>query len=99
MKKITFNKSDWSGEKGSIKLYKNGEFTLMGYQFKLVEKCNDDYVKYIIKSADGQWGEEYELGAVTKWDDQKYWLASQYDICRTNEIKEIAAAKLLYNTI
>lgn len=103
MKKITFNKSDWSGEKGSIKLYKNGEFTLYDYRFKLVEIsgvhsriiCEE----YKIISADGQWDEDFELGRVSKWNADNYWAAFQYDISREDEVKEVAAAKLLCNTI
>jgi len=103
MKKITFNKSNWSGEKGTLTIYKNGEFKLYGYRFKLIQIGDQEREticeSYKIISADKQWDEDCELGEVSCWSDQNYWTASQYGMTREDPIKEIAAAKLLCNTI
>ena len=49
MREITVNKENWSGERGKVKIYKNGDIKLNGERFNVIKE-NDDIV--IVKEND-----------------------------------------------
>lgn len=103
MKKVEFNKSNWSGEKTFVK-YSEGKktFTIESmpeYKFKLVShsfKDDPDLNYYHIEGND--WERGYSFGIVS--EHKGMWYAMQGSaIEREDANLYVAAAKLLCNLI
>lgn len=108
MKTVTINKHNYSGETAEVKLYADGRtFETIGYKFILkpvftTATCkefdlppNEDFT---IRSADGEWDDDYLFGRISKEGD--FWHAEDMGMLRESKIDpRLAAAMLLWNTI
>jgi hypothetical protein len=101
---VTINRSDWSGKTETIAVdHATMTFALMGYRFRLeaidVAPEDEELIGrgYQIRSADGSWSSDCDLGSV--WVRNERASAHQLDIERDDACPLVAAAKLLCNTI
>ncbi len=101
MKKITFNRGDWSGRTETIKITKKNEFSLYGYRFRLeFSDIRDPEGRKIcdeVKVIDLE-RPERPFARGTKYEGKKTWyIYHTEEFSRDHEDPFVAAAQLVCN--
>ena len=95
MKKLKINKSNWSGEEGTVKIYANGDIEVLGERFRVEVEENEVLGKVAqVYTKDGfNIAKAFEIGSYFEaYDDS-------YTISREDEDMHTAIAKVLFNLI
>jgi hypothetical protein len=96
MRIIEMDKSNWSGEKFTLKIRKDGTFDVYGETFKVKVKSFPEAGQagaILVKDRMG-WR---EIARGFRLEGDKQWGFSYSDISREDEIPEVAAAQLIFN--
>lgn len=100
MQTQTINREDWTGKKESVRIHKDGSFSLMGYTFRLIrrpEQEEADCFLYVAEIHGEGW--DSPLGGVTRYYRDSYYTALDGDLARDDKDPILAAAKLLCSLI
>ncbi len=96
MTKHTFNKSNWSGESATIKVWKSGAFYYNGERIELVEKDDANFPGTLMEvMSDGR-----KVATVSRYKDEGEWNACSCfaeGFERSDAVPQVAVAKLLSN--